>query len=415
MRRMNGIGALIFIAALFLIEYYSFSALKFSLRAARPVTRHWAFGIYAVVSLLWLATLISFPVLRTAEMSQSLRNVLISFAMGFLIAKLAVALILGIDDIRRFFYSLAGLFFTPDEVPSQVIQGMSRSQFFNRAALLFGGSLFGVLLYGMSNRYNYQIKKIKLAFDNLPHPFKGLKIVQISDIHSGSLNNLEGVRKGIEMIMAQQPDIIFFTGDLVNNKSEEMDDHMDLFSALKAPMGVYSILGNHDYGDYVQWESEASKQANLQRLKTIHQQLGWRLLLNEHIVLEREGQQIGVIGVENISSKRFHSYGDLSKAYQGSESLPFKILLSHDPSHWDGETNQKFKDIDLTLSGHTHGMQFGVEIPGIKWSPVQYFYKQWAGIYQEGKQFLYVNRGFGFLGYPGRVGIMPEITVINLV
>lgn len=415
MRRMNGIGAVIFIAVLLLIEYYAFSALKFAVRSAKPVTRTWILGVYAIVSLLWLATLVSFPMIRTAEMSQSLRNVLISFAMGFLIAKLAVALILGIDDIRRFLYSLAGLFFPQHEIPVQVMKGMSRSQFFNRAALLFGGSLFGVLLYGMSNRYNYQVKKIKLAFDNLPHPFKGLKIVQISDIHSGSLNNLAGVRKGIDLIMAQKPDIIFFTGDLVNNKSEEMDNHMDVFSALKAPMGVYSILGNHDYGDYVEWESEASKQANLNRLKSIHQQLGWRLLLNEHIVLEREGQQIGVIGVENISSKRFHSYGDLAKAYQGSEALPFKILLSHDPSHWDGETNQKFQDIDLTLSGHTHGMQFGVDIPGLKWSPVQYFYKQWAGIYQQGKQFLYVNRGFGFLGYPGRVGIMPEITVIHLV
>ncbi|HPI55708.1 MAG TPA: metallophosphoesterase, partial [Chitinophagaceae bacterium] len=403
MRRMNGLGALIFIAVLLLIEYYAFSALKFAVRSAKPVTRSWILGVYAVVSLLWIATLVSFPMIRTAEMSQSLRNVLISFAMGFLIAKLAVALILGIDDIRRFLYSLAGLFFQQDEIPGHVIKGMSRSQFLNRAALLFGGSLFGVLLYGMSNRYNYQVKKIKLAFDNLPNPFKGLKIVQISDIHSGSLNNLAGVRKGIEMIMAQKPDIIFFTGDLVNNKSEEMDDHMDVFSALKAPMGVYSILGNHDYGDYVEWESEASRQANLNRLKSIHQQLGWRLLLNEHIVLEREGQQIGVIGVENISSKRFHSYGDLAKAYQGAEALPFKILLSHDPSHWDGETNQKFQDIDLTLSGHTHGMQFGVEIPGLRWSPVQYFYKQWAGVYQQGKQFLYVNRGFGFLGYPGRV------------
>ncbi len=217
------------------------------------------------------------------------------------------------------------------------------------------------------------------------------------------------------MILAEKPDLILFTGDLVNNKSEEMQDYIEVFSKLEATHGVYSILGNHDYGDYVQWESEQAKQQNLDTLKGIHAQLGWRLLLDEHVAIEKDGEQLGLIGVENISGSRgFHTYGNLKNAYQGADQYPFKILMSHDPSHWDSETTDAFKDIDLTLSGHTHGMQFGVEIPWLKWSPIQYAYKRWAGIYQKGSQYLYVNRGFGFLGYPGRVGILPEITLIEL-
>ena len=194
-----------------------------------------------------------------------------------------------------------------------------------------------------------------------------------------------------------------------------MDDFMDIFRELRAPMGVYSILGNHDYGDYTQWESPEEKRANLERLKKVHADLGWRLMLDENTQLERDGQRISLLGVQNISGKNFRSYGDLSKAYDGVDDSHFKILMSHDPSHWDAEVRKKYPDIDLMLAGHTHGFQFGVEIPGFKWSPVQYIYKQWAGHYVEGKQQLYINRGFGFIGYPGRVGILPEITVIELV
>ncbi len=414
MRNLKGLGLLAFVLFVVLIEYYAYSAVNYALRNARPLTKQIVLGIYGFISLLWILSFFFFPQLRTQEVNQTFRNFLISFTMGFFIAKFAVALFLFIDDFRRLAFSIIGLFYPNHEVPSKVMQGMSRSQFFNRMALLFGGSMFGLLLYGMSNRYSYQVRKLKLAFDNLPQSFKGIKIIQISDIHSGSLQDKAAIQKGIDKILEHKPDVIFFTGDLVNNKSEEMDNFMDVFSRIKAPLGVYSILGNHDYGDYIAWESEQAKQQNLERLKSIHQQLGWRLLLNEHVTLDHQGEQIAILGVENISSKRFHSYGDLSKAYAGTEKYPFKILLSHDPSHWDGETNLNYKDIDLTLSGHTHGMQFGVDIPGFKWSPVQYFYKQWAGIYQEGKQFLYVNRGFGFLGYPGRVGILPEITCIEL-
>ena len=220
---------------------------------------------------------------------------------------------------------------------------------------------------------------------------------------------------GVQEVMKENPDLILFTGDLVNEKATEMGDYMDVFNQLHAPLGVYSTLGNHDYVDYTQWSSEAAKRKNLDHLKSIHGELGWRLLMNEHVVLERKGDQIALLGIENWSAKaRFPKHGRMNLAYPGSEKYPFKILMSHDPSHWDAEVRPKYGDIDLTLAGHTHGMQFGVEIPGFKWSPVQYVYKQWAGLYEEGKQKLYVNRGYGFIGYPGRVGILPEITVIEL-
>ncbi|HYE53774.1 MAG TPA: metallophosphoesterase, partial [Chitinophagaceae bacterium] len=261
----------------------------------------------------------------------------------------------------------------------------------------------------------YDLRRVSMQFDKLPSAFKGLKIVHISDIHAGSLTNKAAVQKGVDLIMAQQPDLILFTGDLVNDRATEMQSYMDVFSRLKAPLGVYSTLGNHDYGDYVKWESRAVKTANLERLKEIHGEMGWRLLMNENVTLEKNGESIALIGIENWSAKgSFPKYGRLHEAYSGSEPHAFKILMSHDPSHWDAQVRQSFTDIDLMLSGHTHGMQFGVEVPGFRWSPVQYVYKQWAGLYEEGSQKLYVNRGFGFIGYPGRVGILPEITLIEL-
>ena len=208
--------------------------------------------------------------------------------------------------------------------------------------------------------------------------------------------------------------LFFFTGDLVNHTTEEVIEYIPIFSQIQAPLGVYSILGNHDYGDYFQWESEKAKQKNLEDMKQAHKRMGWNLLLNENTVIESHGEKIGVIGVENWGAGRFSKYGDLEKAYQGAQELPYKILLSHDPTHWEAQVIGKYQDIDLTLSGHTHGMQFGVEIGGYRWSPAKYRYKQWADLYQKGNQFLYVNRGFGYIGYPGRIGILPEITIIEL-
>lgn len=239
--------------------------------------------------------------------------------------------------------------------------------------------------------------------------------MQISDIHSGSFASREPLLKALKIIKEQNADVIFFTGDLVNNLSLETDDYVDIFKEIKAPMGVFSTLGNHDYGDYMQWNSKEEKIKNLDRLKSVHAQSGWKLLMNEHQVLQRGEDKIAVIGIENWGAHmHFPKYGDMKKAYSGAEQYPVKLLLSHDPSHWDAQVRKEYGDIDITFSGHTHGFQFGIEIPGFRWSPSQYVYKQWAGLYNEGKQYLYVNRGLGFLGYPGRVGILPEITVMEL-
>ena len=277
-------------------------------------------------------------------------------------------------------------------------------------------TLFFSLLYGFGNKYNYKLIKKKVALTGLPPAFKGFKIVHISDIHSGSLQDKEAVMKGIKMIQSQQPDLVLFTGDLVNDKATEMLVWMDVFNQIKAPHGVYSTLGNHDYGDYVQWPSVEAKHQNLEDLKQVHAQLGWKLMMNENTKIEKDGAHIQLVGIENWGAKaRFPKYGKLAQAMHGVPEDDIIILMSHDPSHWEAEVQVKYPHINLTLSGHTHGMQFGLENPYFKWSPVQWVYKQWAGLYSEKQQQLYVNRGFGFLGYPGRVGIMPEITLLELV
>jgi predicted MPP superfamily phosphohydrolase len=337
--------------------------------------------------------------------------------VGFFVLKLFSCLFFLIDDIRRGVQWLWGkLFFAnADAGTPQASPAISRSLFLSWLGIAVGGSLFTTLLYGFTNKHNYKIWRIPLHFPNLPQAFRGMRIVQISDIHSGSFTNKEGVSKGVDMIMALKPDLIVFTGDIVNNEAREIVPYLDIFARLKAPLGVYSIFGNHDYGDYFQWESPEQKRQNLETLRSYHKQMGWRLLWDEHVAIEKDGQQFALIGIQNYSALRnFARYGNLARAYEGTENYPFKILLSHDPTHWDAEVRPKFGDIDLTLAGHTHGFQFGVEIPGFRWSPVQYVYNQWAGLYKEGRQAIYVNRGYGFIGYPGRVGILPEITLLEL-
>lgn len=401
-----------------LLSIYVFQAIKLVSQGASPKLRLLIYSAYWVISIAAVILLILLPVLNFDSWPRSVRNYLFATVVGLLFSELLVVVFLMIDDIRRLIQWASGkLFFRNTEGESLSGEGITitRSLFLSWLGLGVGGGLFSSLVYGFSNKYKYRVHRVKLAFDNLPASFKGLKIIQISDIHSGSFTNKQAVQKGVDMILKEQADLILFTGDLVNDKATEMADYMDVFGRLKAPLGVYSTLGNHDYGDYIVWKSEADKQANLNRVEKIHGELGWRLLMNEHVVLERGGEQIALIGIENWSAKaRFPKHGKMSKAYPGAAQYPFKILMSHDPSHWDAEVRPKYSDIDLTLSGHTHGMQFGLEIPGFKWSPVQYVYRQWAGLYEEGKQKLYVNRGFGFIGYPGRVGILPEITVIEL-
>lgn len=296
----------------------------------------------------------------------------------------------------------------------RLITGGARNVYWVEFGLLLFGITVLIFLYGIiKGKYAYRVIKHTLYFEDLPENFDGFRITQISDVHAGSFKNAKAVQRGIDLIKAQNSDLFVFTGDLVNNKADEILPWMGHFSQVKAPYGQFSILGNHDYGDYVKWENEAVKQANLQDLKRHHGEMGYRLLLDEHVELEKEGQKIILAGVENWGIG-FGERGDLKKALQGVDPQSFKILLSHDPTHWDAEVKKWPSKIHLTLSGHTHGMQFGMEAFGIKWSPVKYRYAHWAGIASENGRFLNINRGFGFLGFSGRVGIWPEITVIEL-
>ncbi|HVG16062.1 MAG TPA: metallophosphoesterase [Chitinophagaceae bacterium] len=400
-----------------LLDFYVFQAVKVVAHAASPKIKAVLFVSYWTLSAIAIIVLVLLPFINSNNLSRGFRSVVFALIIALFFAKLVAALFFLVDDIRRGFQWIIVKLQTLNAPKLNVNEGehIPRSVFMSWLGLAFGSGVLGSLVNGFTNKYDYQVKRVTISFDTLPQAFKGLKMVHISDIHSGSFNNKEAVQKGVSRILELKPDIIFFTGDLVNNKADEMNDYIDVFSRLKAPMGVYSTLGNHDYGDYEQWESLTQKENNLNQLKEVHSRLGWRLLLDENITLEREEQKISVIGVQNISAKpRFHSYGSLAKAYAGTEAIPFKVLLSHDPSHWEGQVTKTYNDIQLMLAGHTHGMQFGVELPGFRWSPVQYVYKQWAGLYEEKNQKLYVNRGFGFIGYPGRVGILPEITLIEL-
>ena len=290
-----------------------------------------------------------------------------------------------------------------------------RRKFISQLALGIAAIPFTGMLYGMIwGKYNYKVQRLTLKFKDLPNAFNGFTITQLSDIHAGSFDNREAVQRGIELANQQNSDLMLFTGDFVNNSATELYHWKSLFSSLKAPFGKYSILGNHDYGDYGKWPSPKSKAENLHQLKAIQQEMGFHLLLDEHVNIEKEGQSLSLIGVENWGAGGFQKYGNLEKALSGVEDRQFKILMTHDPSHWEAQVLPHAKKIHLTLSGHTHGMQFGIETPVFRWSPSEYFYKQWAGLYNQADQYINVNRGFGFHGFPGRVGIMPEITVIRL-
>jgi predicted MPP superfamily phosphohydrolase len=409
--------AWILLAIIVVIDIYVFQALKTVTQNSAGRTRIILFSIYWLLSACTFFFILLMPYLNTENWPKSLRSYTFAILIGLFFSKVVGSVFFLIDDVRRLvMWSIGKLFSNPTVAITTGDEGITRSVFISWLGLAASGTLFGTLVYGFRNKYHYHVNRIKLSYTNLPASFKGLKIVQISDIHSGSFNDKHAVERGVEKVLNEKPDLILFTGDLVNDRATEMKNYMDVFSRLKAPMGVYSTLGNHDYGDYVAWESPEAKRQNLENLKVVHANLGWRLLMNEHVALERGGEQIALIGIENWSAKgRFPKYGKMSEAYAGTEKYPFKILMSHDPSHWDAEVIPKYSDIDLMLSGHTHGMQFGVELPGFKWSPVQYMYKQWAGLYETEKQKLYVNRGYGFIGYPGRVGILPEITVIEFV
>ncbi len=415
---------IIILGLVLIAEYYAFIVVR---SAVRSLPQPWRIGLlvaYMAGTLAAWSGILFFRVIDWARLPHFVRNIYIAFALGLMVGKLLVLAVMLIDDLRRLVLWIINLFYTggtkaPEVTQDETGQGITRSTFLMRTALVLGGTALAGFLYGISNRYDYHIRRVKLALPKLPEAFRGMKIVQISDIHSGSFDNHDAVARGVQQIMAEGADLILFTGDLVNNKAEEIEPYKDIFSKLNAPLGVFSTLGNHDYADYVpEWHDRPDiKRANLQRLMQHHADMGWRLMMNEHVLLSRGADKIALIGIENWSAKpQFPKYGKMAQAYSGLSNGDglVKILMSHDPSHWDAQVLTQYPDVDLTLSGHTHGMQFGIEIPGLKWSPVKYVYKKWAGLYQEGAQYLYVNRGYGFLGYPGRLGILPEITVITL-
>jgi len=419
MRRI--LGSWIFFFFFILVDIYVFQALRVISESWQPRARWWLYLTYWTITLVSVGFIVSIVFTGVAGWPRLFRTYLFAMLIGLFLAKITASFFFLADDLRRVLQWSAS-FFTGEkstDLGSANASGFPRSVFLSWVGLITGGGLFGTLLYGFGNKYSYEVRKHRLHFQNLPDAFRGFKILHISDIHSGSFTDKNAVQKGVELILEQNADIILFTGDIVNQTADEMTPYIDLFSRLSAVHGVYATLGNHDYGFPVA-DSEKER-LRLQRemavqVEAVHRRMGWKTLSNQHTTLEVNGEKIALIGVENISGKaNFPSFGNLSEAYSGTENIPFKILMSHDPSHWNKEVTTAFKDIDLTLSGHTHGMQFGVELPWFRWSPVKYIYKQWAGHYKEGKQHLYVNRGFGFIGYPGRVGILPEITVLELI
>lgn len=335
--------------------------------------------------------------------------------------KLVMLPFLLIDDLRRFgikFFRLLKKKKEPTEAAKETIKGepISRSAFLVKTGLIAGAIPLSSLSWGIiSGAYDYQIRRVNLKLPNLPKAFDGITLAQITDIHSGSFYNKTAVKGGVDMLLAEKPDLVFFTGDLVNNLTSELKDYQDIFSKVTGPLGVYSVLGNHDYGDYhFGRETSPAKVKNLKDMVASHKIMGWDLLMNENRRIKVGGEEIGIVGIENWGMGRFPKYGKMELAMQNTQDLPVKLLLSHDPSHWRGEVLEKYKDIDVAFAGHTHGMQFGVRLKDTQWSPVQYIYKEWAGLYQEQQQQLYVNVGYGFLGYPGRVGMLPEITIFTL-
>lgn len=397
----------IFIIIYILVDIYAFQALKTLVKSP------WIYGIYIFISLAVLAGLMyELSFMGSGKMMQSPKMYFFGIFLAVFVPKLIVIIFMFTEDIGRFF---VGTFMKV--AGSEETQFMaSRRKFVSTLALGIAALPFASLLYGMiQGKYNYKVLKYALEFEDLPGEFDGYTITQLSDIHCGSFDNHREVEYAINLANEQKSDVILFTGDLVNNVAEEIESWKGSFSKLKAKDGVFSVLGNHDYGDYVTWNRKEDQANNLQNLKNIQKEMGWNLLLNENRYLHRNGQKIALVGVENWGENGFKKEGDLDKATEGISNSDFKILMSHDPSHWQSQVKKDPRHFHLTLSGHTHGMQFGIEIPGIlKWSPIQYRYKNWAGIYQEFGRYINVNRGFGYLGYPGRVGIWPEITVIQL-
>lgn len=404
----------IFLFVLVLIDLYAYKGLNSALANHSLVLRRIVRSVYWFVSIGILCVMVySMFALQLPQVKhdQSRAFSLVALFLLFFLPKIVMVLFTGIEDVQHLMrWTWSKLL--PREVDSAG-ENIGRLHFFSQLGLILSVIPFAGVLYGVTKgRSKFNVTHIPVPSNSLPQAFNGLRVVHISDMHLGSYGGDHTlVRRGMELINAEKPDIIVFTGDLVNDYADEAEAFISEMAGLEARLGKFSILGNHDYSDYRKWESASAKAANLDRLKAIYKEMGFRLLLDEHETIEVNGERIGMLGVQNWGH-RFQQYGDLAKTIAGSEGLPFRILLSHDPTHWEHQVQGT--GIDLTLSGHTHGAQLGVKLGNTTFSPSQWMYKHWAGLYAQGGQYLYVNRGFGFIGFPGRVGMPPEITVLEL-
>lgn len=414
------VAALIFMLILLVIDLYAFQAFRHIAKDYSKNLKRLIIILYRIISVFCFSIIVLTQFTYWQNWNKDFRTYSFGFLIIVIFSKFVLCIFVFIDDfvriIRTLYTKISSLILkTEYGKPASGGKLISRSDFIIRTGLVAGAIPFFSMLYGIAgNAYRYKVRKLALNLPDLPASFNGFKIVQVSDIHTGSFLSTEPLTRAVSIINEQKPDVVFFTGDLVNDIHDEALSYMNILNKLEAKHGVISIFGNHDYGDYYKWNNLKDKENNIQELRNIHARLGWNLLWDQHCYIELNGEKIAVIGVQNCSSHGFSNYGSLEKATVGIDYCPVNILLSHDPSHWRKEVLHKYPRIDLTLSGHTHGMQFGVEIPGFRWSPVQYVYKEWADLYHENNQYLYVNRGLGFIGYPGRVGILPEITVIEL-
>lgn len=403
----------VFAIVFLLIDYYFFQGVLVVSRNWSPLWKNVLRYGFWIPTILCIAALFWWALDDPYKYSANFRNWVITGIVATYFSKIVGILFLLIDDLQRgvrWFFSL----FQKSTPTSTAGEVLTRSEFLSRTAMIATAVPFGAFAYGIiSGAHDYRVRKVAIKLPNLPKSFDGIRIAQISDIHSGSFWNKTAVKGGVEMILSEKPDVIFFTGDLVNNETPEVKPYIEVFDKLRAPLGVFSITGNHDYGDYKAWTTKEMKQKNFADLVAAHKELGFDLLMNENRFIEQGGEKLAILGVENWGT-RFSKHGKLDEAYRGSEEAAVKLLLSHDPTHWDAQIRPTYKDIDVTFSGHTHGAQFGVNIGDFTWTPVQHVYKQWGGLYQEENQYLYVNRGFGYLGYPGRVGMPPEITIFEL-
>jgi len=409
---LQTIKLLLFIAGLLLLDRYVLSGLRGTSRKWRWVHRenftrkYWTFTLLLLTGALLVVYI---------KVGFAVRLILLILFFVIYLCKLCYAVVILADDVRRLFISVFARH-KESEPATAKPAAIPRSEFLMQAGLLAGAVPLAAIGLNMSSGlYDYHVKRHNLYLRNLPAAFDGLRLAQISDIHSGSFHNPRAVKGGVEMLMAEKADLIFFTGDLVNRRSNEMRDYQDMFSKVKAPLGVFSSLGNHDYGDYWDWPNEAARQKNMDDLIATHKTLGWQLLRNENRRLKTGNEEIGILGCENWGVlHRFPRRGRMDLTVKNTDDLPVKLLLSHDPSHWRAEILPKYPQIDMVFAGHTHGMQMGVQTENFQWSPVQYIYNEWAGFYREEHQQLYVNVGYGFIGIPGRVGILPEITIFTL-